>query len=255
MTFSNINVSSPNDGLGDKLRNAFIIVNDNFASIGDIVDVDYITATLSNYTTIDYVNNELTDIDGELISIIGRLNVDEGNITTLQSDLDQLELSVDGKVSVTQLNNVVSTINNTISNQQLDIDTKIGDAPANGSIYGRKDNQWEVLTNGSTPTYKVYSAIVNQTVFEVPVFTILENTIGDIVWQYNDVGDYSGILANAFTINKTPRLKYLGGELGNVNVISVGRTNSDEISLIQYSMGGTMTNEIIDTYIEIRVYN
>ena len=45
MTFSNINVSTPNDGLGDKLRNAFIIVNDNFASIGTIVDTDYISAT------------------------------------------------------------------------------------------------------------------------------------------------------------------------------------------------------------------
>ena len=30
MTFSNINVSNPNDGLGDKLRDAFVIVNDNF---------------------------------------------------------------------------------------------------------------------------------------------------------------------------------------------------------------------------------
>ena len=42
MTFSNVNVSNPNDGLGDKLRDAFIIVNDNFSLIGDIVTPDYL---------------------------------------------------------------------------------------------------------------------------------------------------------------------------------------------------------------------
>ena len=142
MTFSNINVSNPNDGLGTKLRDAFIIVNDNFELVGDMVTPEQLSATLSNYTTIVYVDNIEGGLQDQIDFINGRLNTDDSDIETLQDDLNALQILVDGKASVTQLNNMIATINNTITTLQLNVDVKIGDAPNDGFTYGRKNNTW-----------------------------------------------------------------------------------------------------------------
>lgn len=142
MTFSNINVSYPNDGLGDKLRDAFIIVNENFAEIGTIVTPDYITATLSNYSTITYVDNSISDVQDIIDGILVRLDNDEIDIAALQTDLNNLSLLVQGKASLTQLNTSIANVNNAIAAQQTDIDNKIDEAPIDGFTYGRKNGAW-----------------------------------------------------------------------------------------------------------------
>lgn len=142
MTFSNINVSNPNDGLGDKLRDAFIIVNDNFASIGTIVDAAYITATLSNYATKTYVDNIEADLQDQVDFINSRLNTNESDIDTLQTNVTNLTSTVNGKASLTQLNNSIANVNDAIAAQQNDIDSKIDDAPNDGFIYGRQNGAW-----------------------------------------------------------------------------------------------------------------
>jgi hypothetical protein len=147
MTFSNVNVSNPNDGLGDKLRDAFIIVNDNFSLIGDIVTPDYLSATLSNYTTKVYVDNVDNTLQDNIDSLDSRLTNDELDITALQTDLGNLSLLVDGKASLTQLNNSVADINNTIATLQTLVDTKIDDAPNDGEAYVRINQTWEKLSN------------------------------------------------------------------------------------------------------------
>lgn len=148
MTFSNINVGvAANTGTGDKLRNAFITINNNFASIGEIVTPDYISATLSNYSTLDYVDSELTDIDGELLSIMNRLDMNESDIDVIQTEIDSLTLSVNGKASLTQLNNSISNVNDAIATQQKDVDSKIDEAPIDGFAYVRKDSQWIKLND------------------------------------------------------------------------------------------------------------
>jgi hypothetical protein len=147
MTFSNINVSTPNSGLGDKLRDAFVKVNENFSSIGEIVTPDYISATLSNYATLDYVDNELTDVDTELLSIINRLNISEGNIVDIEAEINSLTLLVNGKASLTQLNNSISNINDTISTLQTLVDKNIDEAPIDGFAYVRLDGSWIKLND------------------------------------------------------------------------------------------------------------
>lgn len=142
MTFSNINVSNPNDGLGDKLRDAFIIVNENFAEIGTIVTPDYITATLSNYSTITYVDNSISDVQDIIDGILVRLDNDEIDIAALQTDLNNLSLLVQGKASLTQLNTSIANVNHAIAAQQTDIDNKIDEAPNDGFIYGRQNGAW-----------------------------------------------------------------------------------------------------------------
>src|SRR3989337_2171151 len=52
-------------------------------------------------------------------------------------------------------------------------------------------------------TYKKYVALLTQTGTNAPVATVLENTIGNIVWARGGTGQYTAALTGAFTINKT----------------------------------------------------
>jgi hypothetical protein len=63
----------------------------------------------------------------------------------------------------------------------------------------------EVLSRLSPqePKYKVYTALLTQSGTDAPVATVLENTLGgDVVWSYEDVGNYYGTL-NTITPEKT----------------------------------------------------
>jgi hypothetical protein len=142
MTFSNINVSTPNSGLGDKLRDAFVIVNDNFDLVGDMVTPEQLSATLSNYATKVYVDSEDTNLQNQINNLSDLIDLGEGSIQALQTDLNNLELLVDGKASLTQLNNSVANINDTIATLQIDVDNKIEEAPQDDKTYGRNNANW-----------------------------------------------------------------------------------------------------------------
>lgn len=51
--------------------------------------------------------------------------------------------------------------------------------------------------------YKVYTALLTQVGGNAPVATIIENTIGNIVWSRNNTGMYYATLLNAFPQTKT----------------------------------------------------
>jgi hypothetical protein len=53
-----------------------------------------------------------------------------------------------------------------------------------------------------TYAYKVYTALLTQSGENI-ITTILENTIGDIVWSQSGTGQYEGLLYGAFTDEKT----------------------------------------------------
>jgi len=92
--------------------------------------------------------------------------------------------------------------------------------------------------------YKKYCATITQTGTNDPVVTVLENTIGDIVWTRVITGFYEGTLAGAFTSDKT--LVFIGVEID----ITQARRNTDDIVSIL-----TMADSILDqTASEIRVY-
>jgi hypothetical protein len=103
--------------------------------------------------------------------------------------------------------------------------------------------------------YKVYTALLNQTGISAPVATVLENTIGNIVWTRDDVGIYIGTLLNSFTINKTIVFLNLGS--GNVCIINSLPGSADYVVI--NANGPDFPNDPIDVQglmqIEIRVYN
>lgn len=205
MTFSNINTSTPNSGLGDKLRDAFNIVNYNFSQITGQVSLTQLNTILGSYSTITYVDNLEGSLQIQLDDFDGRLYNDELDIAALQTDVTNLGLLVGGKASLTQLNNSVADINNTIASLQLLVDTKITDAPRDGKTYGRKDENWsEIQTTGGV-NYKVYTALLTQSGTASPTAIVLENTLGvTVTFRYVGVGQYSlTASAEIFTETKT----------------------------------------------------
>lgn len=109
----------------------------------------------------------------------------------------------------------------------------------------------EKVNELSNKSYKVYTALLTQSGTDAPVATVLENTIGDIVWERGSAGNYTGTLTNAFIENKTFILATLGG--AEIVIISA----SSSINIIRINTNDT-TNFIDfdgDMSIEIRVYN
>ena len=325
MTFSNINTSTPNSGLGDKLRDAFNIVNYNFSQITGQVSLTQLNTILGSYSTITYVNAADTNLQLNINGLIGSYQTLSNEVDTLQTDLTSLGLLVGGKASLSQLNDSIANINSTIAALQIVVDSKISDAPKDGTTYGRRNGSWTPVVGGGS-TYKVYSATVIQgggndfitiypgDFFEIgrtyrihsyggsddftnigaianvsgmyfvatgttpavwndsdidyivgtPVFNVLENTIGNVIWRYNDKGDYSGFVLDTngdpvdiFFKDKTPTLNYFSGDLSNIYSGWLQSTwkADNEIRLYHMLDGGGYQNDFDRVFIEIRVYN
>lgn len=59
------------------------------------------------------------------------------------------------------------------------------------------------MASAPTSTHTVYTALIRQTGVNAPTPTILENTIGNIVWTAEDQGLLKGTLVGAFPADKT----------------------------------------------------
>ena len=103
------------------------------------------------------------------------------------------------------------------------------------------------------PVYKVYTALLSQSGRgEAPTAIVLENTIGDVVWTCSRVGDYLGILANAFTEDKT----FLFAYILPTSLITIERKNVNQINVETTTNLEVKTDGLLNqTPIEIRVYN
>ena len=105
--------------------------------------------------------------------------------------------------------------------------------------------------------YKVYTALLTQSGINPPVATVLENTIGNIVWSYENLGVYSANLISGFPTDKTI-----------VNILNVVKNASDSPNICSWAINDSTDSKIIiqtesanfddilyNTPIEIRVYN
>jgi hypothetical protein len=139
------------------------------------------------------------------------------------------------------------------------------------NLYDRKSKS-EVLINissenleligdggSSTPSYKVYTALLTQTGTDAPVATVLENTLGEITYSYAGVGKYSIISSGLFLTNKT--VVFFGDIVNNasggllITTIQGEDVNSNTLPFYT-NVDGTDTNSaLLKTPIEIRVYN
>ena len=128
--------ATANDGTGDKLRDAFIIVNQNFLDIQNILDV-----VLTDSSIIP-----ISQISG-LQTILDDLSYQVSLIPTLQDDINSINSTI---FTINQtLNSQNSSINelySLVNDLQQQIFTKIGEAPIDGQQYVRKDGEWSVVS-------------------------------------------------------------------------------------------------------------
>ena len=128
------------------------------------------------------------------------------------------------------------------------------------------------LKEAATPKYKVYTALLTQSGTDAPVATVLENTLGVITLQRNELGDYSILSDNLFLDGKTfmPQSFSFDAEQSVIpyaNDSSINghysfwKTSEGDIKIFMYNNTGTFVEwstalgTSFELPIEIRVYN
>jgi hypothetical protein len=104
------------------------------------------------------------------------------------------------------------------------------------------------VTVASIKPYKVYTALLTQSGTNVPVATVLENTLGGVpTYQRNTQGAYQLTLSNAF-INLKTALFITDSSASQLRIYR------SSVSVINIEMS-TGDNTLLNNTIEIRVYN
>lgn len=112
---------------------------------------------------------------------------------------------------------------------------------------------------GTLP-YKVYTALITQTGVSAPTAIELENTIGEITWEYLTTGLYTANSAGLFTVDKTWTVfgSIFDATVAlNVPVTSGSNGNSLPNIINVRVFGGDYLGDglLTQASIEIRVYN
>lgn len=112
---------------------------------------------------------------------------------------------------------------------------------------GTTPNSWGA-NEGGGDTLVIYNT-------GAPVVTVLENTIGNVWFTYQNQGIYKVDCDNGFTINKTTFFSTPSSYYAN-NIIETDLTSS-LVYILSYSLGSSQyeNDMIFNTPIEIRVYN
>jgi hypothetical protein len=104
------------------------------------------------------------------------------------------------------------------------------------------------------PAYKKYIATISQTGTADPVVTVLENTIGDIVWTRIGLGTYYGTLTGAF-IGQDKVYLYLNNTLALIFITEIKWGTIDNININTYDGTATPIDGAMSyNTIEIRIY-
>jgi len=106
--------------------------------------------------------------------------------------------------------------------------------------------------------YKVYTALLTQSGTTAPVATVLENTIGDIVWTYEGTGQYSAAVPDF--VQEKVLVFYGAGTAGANTYVAQAYVNNFSpfgvwIDTSDSSTGLSADDVLQETPIEIRVYN
>lgn len=115
------------------------------------------------------------------------------------------------------------------------------------------------------PNYKIYKVLMTQSGTDAPTATILENTLGDIVWERDVTGIYLGTLTGVFTTSKLflPNPNASGSfilrdtSFASTGTYSINRKSDNILELRSYRIsGGTLSDAMLNNApIEIIVYN
>ena len=105
---------------------------------------------------------------------------------------------------------------------------------------------------GTTPTHWAHSSRLVDLTTSAPTAVVLENTIGAIVWSYDNVGRYFGTLRGVFTPNKT--FKLLAPNSAEAGSSAAMIYDEDNIAIVTYDTHTYADTILNNQAIEIRVY-
>lgn len=115
------------------------------------------------------------------------------------------------------------------------------------------------MSNFGTSTYKVYTALLTQTSNNAPVATVLENTLGSIIWTRDSDGRYDGTLTGAFVSGKTALFIQDNVTLSSIAVspadVWIERTDVNTVNVYTMDSSSLIDDVLNNTTVEIRVYN
>lgn len=102
---------------------------------------------------------------------------------------------------------------------------------------------------------KRYVATLNQSGTAAPVANVLENSFGgDLVWTRSNVGSYQATLAGAFKDQEKITI-FVGNTFGEMAIYEATYNNDNSVYLKAWWDGTPSDDQLINTPIEIRVYN
>lgn len=133
------------------------------------------------------------------------------------------------------------------------------DREISGSIGNKGDTLNYILkqiANGNQAPYKVYTALLTQSGTDAPTAVVLQNTIGDITYLYDDVGSYLISSDELFTDGKTQMFfGALSIQNHNWGIIMEGNKGINYLGFQTLNESGALANDYLyNTSIEIRVY-
>ncbi|KAF2337222.1 beta strand repeat-containing protein [Flavobacterium daemonense] len=137
---------------------------------------------------------------------------------------------------------------------------KTGIVTGNGFVKQGGASTEFLMADGSVKTdarpYKSYVALLTQTGTSAPVATVLENSIGSIVWTRSVAGTYDATLTGAFTANKTVTFLTDGSPLGSSSAEQLhAYYTSANVTTINTRQNGTSVDGLLTkATVEIRVY-
>lgn len=104
-----------------------------------------------------------------------------------------------------------------------------------------------------------YTALISQSGTSDPVVSIIENTIGTIVWTRSGVGAYLGTLTGAFPSTKTIALCTTATFGGSVypTLVTIGRQDNNSVFVVTRrtdSVGTNVDTQLSNSSIKIEVY-
>jgi hypothetical protein len=146
-----------------------------------------------------------------------------------------------------------------MAKQVINIGTVAGDNTGDPlrTAFDKVNDNFTELYDQVTVGKKTYKALLNQTGTNAPIATVLENTIGNIVWGYTAEGIYTATLTGAFTANKTIVFgdRFLGSVTEGVfPYVLMFFQNTSTIAIQCYEGDVGSNNFLINTPISIEVY-
>jgi hypothetical protein len=216
---------------------------------------------------IDYNANDEVLTKVELISVDTEINLVNFPIAAPIYVGDPTTSLATG--GVINFNNVLSNVNLSFGNFQIFGNGNVVAPGLRGMVIGDNNNVTEdgLTTNNlrvtetingrsvseMLPTYLKYIAIITQSGTADPLLSVLENTIGDIVWTRAASGRYEGTLANAFPDKN--KVYLLNNNTQPNAYIRFFWTSINVVQLRTLDFTNTLQDGVLDyTTIEIRVY-